>query len=125
MASSIGLNYAYLAGFDWKEAIDYSASIKMKSPVADDHIQTFRFADHGDSLFNSAFRQVWVNAANRRLKISQQQNLAVIGPFRRLAIGRQVWPVANVPAAFGKPRQALLFELIFRHIAVLLPGGLF
>ncbi|SFQ88515.1 hypothetical protein SAMN05216578_1141 [Halopseudomonas formosensis] len=73
------------------------------------------------SLFNGALGQVRVNAANRCLKICQQQHLPVIGPFRGVTVRCKVWPRGDLPATLGEPLQALLFQLIFRHASFLFP----
>ena len=64
-------------------------------------------------LVEHSRRHTRIKPRQRTRKASDQDHLAIVCPFRRRAVVRDVGPEDRLPATFAKPAEALSFELVF------------
>ena len=79
-----------------------------------DQYRAFGFAeDVDDLLFQRLDRDAGVDAAQGFEQAACENDLLVVLPFRRLAIGGDLRAVGILIATFPEPVEAELFELVF------------
>ena len=117
----IPLNIAVLTVSDTLDPLHYAPFTDEARPDEgenDDLVSAFTFGNDAVLILKS--RSVYLlqnfSAGSAGWVLNRiSPNLGCIAPLSIVAIGRDVWPIAVLPAHIGQPRQALLFELVLRH----------